>query len=178
MVELAGTIATSGTYERGAHLFDPHTRRPAARLASASVTGPDLGLADALATALAVAGNDGLQMVAALEGYEALAIGFDATWRWTAQFPFASPPPPPERPASVRRTGAVGLRARLVVRALIVRALIVRAAEGEPRKGVAVLASRTRTLSAHSGAPRKGDRTMSHTALGRRTTAPERRRQR
>ncbi len=101
VVELAGTIATSGTYERGAHLFDPHTRRPAARLASASVTGPDLGLADALATALAVAGNDGLQMVAALEGYEALAIGFDATWRWTAQFPFASPPPPPERPASV-----------------------------------------------------------------------------
>ena len=54
-----GAIATSGTYERGAHLIDPHTRRPATRLASASVTGPDLGLADALATAVAVAGRDG-----------------------------------------------------------------------------------------------------------------------
>ena len=62
---------------------------------------PSLGLADALATALAVAGDDGLQMVAALEGYEALAIGFDATWRWTAQFPFGPPTPPSERAASV-----------------------------------------------------------------------------
>ena len=96
VVELAGAIATSGTYERGAHLFDPHTRRPAARLASASVSGPDLGLADALATALAVAGDDALQMVAALEGYEALAIGPTGTWRWTERFPFASPTPAPQ----------------------------------------------------------------------------------
>ena len=73
----------------------------ATSLASASVTGPDLGLADALATALAVAGDDGLQMVAALEGYEALAIGFDATWRWTAQFPSPRPLPHPPRAASV-----------------------------------------------------------------------------
>ena len=101
VVELTGAIATSGTYERGAHLVDPHTRRSATRLASASVTGPDLGLADALATALAVAGDDALQMVAALEDYEALAIGFDATWRWTARFPFAPPTPPPPRAASV-----------------------------------------------------------------------------
>jgi FAD:protein FMN transferase len=93
VVELAGAIATSGTYERGEHLIDPHTRRPASRLASASVTGPDLGLADALATALAVAGHDGLPMVAALDGYEALAIDSDGTWRWTEQFPFASPTP-------------------------------------------------------------------------------------
>ena len=51
IVELTGAIATSGTYERGEHLIDPRSGRPAARAASASVTGPDLGLADALATA-------------------------------------------------------------------------------------------------------------------------------
>lgn len=93
VVELAGAIATSGTYERGAHLFDPHARRAEARLASASVSGPDLGLADALATALAVAGEVGLQIFEDLEGYEALAIGFDGTLRWTERFPFALPTP-------------------------------------------------------------------------------------
>jgi thiamine biosynthesis lipoprotein len=99
VVELAGAIATSGTYERGDHLFDPHTGRPEARLASASVSGPDLGLADALATALAVAGQPGLQIVEELEGYEALAIGFDGTLRWTEHFPFASHAPAPHAPA-------------------------------------------------------------------------------
>ena len=51
IIELTGCIATSGTYERGSHLIDPWSGQPAARVASASVTGPDLGLADALATA-------------------------------------------------------------------------------------------------------------------------------
>jgi thiamine biosynthesis lipoprotein len=104
VVELAGAVATSGSYERGEHLFDPHTGQPEARLASATVSGPDLGLADALATALAVAGHDGLPMVAALEGYEALAIGFNGARRWTEHFPFASPAPslPASIPAGLR----------------------------------------------------------------------------
>lgn len=89
IVELTGAIATSGTYERGDHLIDPHTGRPAARAASASVTGPDLGLADALATALAVAGEPGLALVEALDGYEALTIGYDGASQWTRNFPFA-----------------------------------------------------------------------------------------
>ena len=72
--ELAGGIATSGTYERGEHLIDPHSGRRAARAASASVTGPDLGLADALATAVAVAGEPGLALVDELDGYEAFVI--------------------------------------------------------------------------------------------------------
>jgi FAD:protein FMN transferase len=89
VVALSGSIATSGTYERGAHLIDPHTGEPAARAASASVTGPDLGLADALATALAVAGEEGLAFIEPLDGYEALVIESDRTQRWTAGFPFA-----------------------------------------------------------------------------------------
>ena len=90
IVQLAGAIATSGTYERGDHLINPHSGQPSVRVASASVSGPDLGLADALATAAAVAGQEALALVEALDGYEALIIAFDSTWHWTANFPFAS----------------------------------------------------------------------------------------
>ena len=86
IVELTGAIATSGTYERGAHLIDPRSGRPAARAASASVTGPDLGLADALATALAVAGEQGLALIDRLDGYEALIINPDGGKRRTQGF--------------------------------------------------------------------------------------------
>ena len=54
-----GAIATSGTYERGAHIFDPATGTIAIGAKSATVLGPDGGLTDALATALMVAGVDG-----------------------------------------------------------------------------------------------------------------------
>ena len=54
-----GAIATSGTYERGAHIFDPHSGTIAIGAKSATVLGPDGGLTDALATALMVAGEDG-----------------------------------------------------------------------------------------------------------------------
>lgn len=54
-----GAIATSGTYERGAHILDPRSRLIAIGARSATVTGPDGGLADALATALMVGGRDG-----------------------------------------------------------------------------------------------------------------------
>ena len=86
---LSGAIATSGTYERGDHLIDPHSGQAAARAASASVTGPDLGLADAFATAIAVAGEAGLELIEALDGYEALIIAVDGSRLWTEHFPFA-----------------------------------------------------------------------------------------
>jgi FAD:protein FMN transferase len=89
IVELTGCIATSGTYERGSHLIDPRSGQPAAQVASASVIGPDLGLADALATAIAVAGERGLALVEPLAGYAALVIGNDGRRQWTSQFPFA-----------------------------------------------------------------------------------------
>jgi len=89
IVELTGAVATSGTYERGPHLIDPHSGQAAARAAAATVTGPDLGLADALATGLAVAGPDGLAFVEAVAGYAGLVIGFDGTRQSTPGFPFA-----------------------------------------------------------------------------------------
>lgn len=64
-----GAIATSGTYEIGAHIKDPHTGLIAIGARSASVIGPDGGLCDALATALVVTGSDG----AVLFGKPALA---------------------------------------------------------------------------------------------------------
>jgi FAD:protein FMN transferase len=54
-----GAIATSGTYEGGAHIVDPHSGLIAIGAKSATVIGPDGGLADAMATALMVSGDDG-----------------------------------------------------------------------------------------------------------------------
>jgi FAD:protein FMN transferase len=54
-----GAVATSGTYERGAHITDPYTGVIAIGAKSATVIGPDGGLTDALATALMVTGDDG-----------------------------------------------------------------------------------------------------------------------
>lgn len=45
-------VATSGNYERGRHIINPLTGRPADSLLSVSVIGPDIIKADVLATAL------------------------------------------------------------------------------------------------------------------------------
>ena len=75
VVAADGAVATSGTYERGEHLVDPFSGTPTDRVASATVTGPSLATADALATALAVAGVQLIDTVVALPGYEAYLIG-------------------------------------------------------------------------------------------------------
>jgi thiamine biosynthesis lipoprotein len=91
VLEVRGAVATSGSYERGAHLVDPHTGRPACRGASATVTGPSLALADALATALAVGGDAVLAAVAGLPGYAGYLIRLDGTETWTSGIEFAAP---------------------------------------------------------------------------------------
>jgi FAD:protein FMN transferase len=53
-----GSVATSGDYEKGAHIVDPHTGLIAIGARSVSVLGPDGALCDALATALMVDGRD------------------------------------------------------------------------------------------------------------------------
>jgi thiamine biosynthesis lipoprotein len=53
-----GSVATSGDYEKGAHIIDAHTGLIAIGARSASVIGPDGALCDALATALMVDGRD------------------------------------------------------------------------------------------------------------------------
>jgi len=70
-----GAVATSGVAERGAHIVDPHLRRPATGLASLTVVGPSLALADAYATAAFAMGPDRARDWAeSLDGYQAYAI--------------------------------------------------------------------------------------------------------
>lgn len=70
-------IATSGSYERGAHIFDPRRGEPNTELASATVVGPDLAEADAFATTVYVMGVDGLQWLADRPGYSGCLITRD-----------------------------------------------------------------------------------------------------
>ena len=69
-----GAVATSGTAERGQHLWDGRTGRPPDALASVTVLGPHLTWADALATAAFALGDAGLDWIEGLEGYEAVAV--------------------------------------------------------------------------------------------------------
>ncbi|HEY3867825.1 MAG TPA: FAD:protein FMN transferase [Actinocrinis sp.] len=86
-----GAVATSGTAERGAHVRDPRTGEPATALASVTVAGPRLELADGYATAaLAMGGahqaaqaRGWLARLAAEHGYEALTVDAQQGVWWT-----------------------------------------------------------------------------------------------
>jgi FAD:protein FMN transferase len=67
-------VATSGAYERGAHIVDPRTGRAPEGVASVTVLGPDLATADAYATAAFAMGVEGPAWTAGLDGYDALTI--------------------------------------------------------------------------------------------------------
>jgi thiamine biosynthesis lipoprotein len=69
-----GAVATSGCYERGDHVVDPRTGRPPHGLASVTVVGSDLAIADAYATAAMALGSDGIGWLAEQPGVEAMAI--------------------------------------------------------------------------------------------------------
>lgn len=88
-----GGVATSGTAARGAHLYDPATGRPTARVLSVTVTGPSLQTADVLATAVFVRGPAVLA-----PGYEALVVdaagGTERTPGWNDIVVISSPVQP------------------------------------------------------------------------------------
>lgn len=85
-VEGPMAVATSATHERGAHIIDPRTGCPTTAIASATVVGPDLGLADAYATAVFVMGIDGLAWLAERLGFEGFVITHEATTSATPGF--------------------------------------------------------------------------------------------
>ena len=73
-------VATSGTYERGAHIIDPRTGQAVTDVASITVVGPNLAIADAYATtAFAIgcgaSGRAGLDWVETHTEYDAVQIG-------------------------------------------------------------------------------------------------------
>ena len=82
-----GAIATSGEYERGQHVLDPHTRRPPEGVLSVTIVGPDLATADAYATAAFAQGARAPFFTAHLRGYEAMTILADETVMFTVGFP-------------------------------------------------------------------------------------------
>lgn len=74
-----GAVATSGTYERGTHVWDGRDGSRVVRVASMTVTGPSLSWADAFATAAYAMGPDGLDWVTRFTGYQAVAVLLDGT---------------------------------------------------------------------------------------------------
>jgi thiamine biosynthesis lipoprotein len=80
-------IATSGSYARGDHVFDPHTHRPPTGVLSVTITGPDLASADAYATAAFAMGERGPAFTARLEGFESMTIMTDGRMLSTPRFP-------------------------------------------------------------------------------------------
>jgi thiamine biosynthesis lipoprotein len=79
-------VATSGTYEKGAHIRDPRTGEPVSGVLSMTVAGPDIVEADVHATAALAMGRRGLELVEALGGYEGYAIFSDLRASWTSGF--------------------------------------------------------------------------------------------
>lgn len=80
------TVATSGSYERGTHIINPKTGRPASHWSSFSVVGPDIITADVLATAGFAADSKGLKIIEKQENFEALAIDKYGRAKTTALF--------------------------------------------------------------------------------------------
>ena len=79
-------VATSGTYEKGQHIVDPHTGLSATAFVSLTVVGPDILAADVYATAAFAMGLAGLAFIEARPGYEAYAIDPALRARWTSGF--------------------------------------------------------------------------------------------
>lgn len=67
-------VATSGIAERGSHILDPFTGRPAVALASATVVGNRLTFADAYATATFVLASQAIRWIDGVDGYAALLV--------------------------------------------------------------------------------------------------------
>lgn len=79
-------VATSASYERGAHIIHPRHGTPTAEVASATVVGRSLADADAFATTLFVMGIGGLYWVDDQPGYGAMVITHDGAVLSTARF--------------------------------------------------------------------------------------------
>jgi thiamine biosynthesis lipoprotein len=80
-------VATSGTYERGYHIYNPKTGKTVRDIVSLTVIGPNILEADRFATAAFAMGREGIRFIgshAFLEGY---MIQEDGTAVFTEGFP-------------------------------------------------------------------------------------------
>ena len=70
-------VATSGNAERPGEIVDPTTGRPAMTLESVTVVGPDVTIADALATAIVAGGEANPRWLVELDAYRAYVTTAD-----------------------------------------------------------------------------------------------------
>ncbi|MDG5808650.1 FAD:protein FMN transferase [Streptomyces ossamyceticus] len=85
-----GAVATSARYERGDHILDGRTGRPATGLLSLTVVAASLTEADATATAAFAMGVEGVEWAASREGCEVLAVDADRKVHRTPGLPVAA----------------------------------------------------------------------------------------
>jgi thiamine biosynthesis lipoprotein len=80
-------VATSGTYVRGQHIFNPKDiGRPITDILSLTVIGPNVYEADRFATAAFAMGRQGIEFVERLEGFEGYLIDRDRQATFTSGF--------------------------------------------------------------------------------------------
>jgi thiamine biosynthesis lipoprotein len=81
-----GAVASSGRYERGEHIWGS----PGRNLASVTVVGPDLGTADALATAVLAADGAEVEWLGRFPSYAVVAVEAGGRLRATPGAPLAA----------------------------------------------------------------------------------------
>ncbi|MFD5161772.1 FAD:protein FMN transferase [Streptomyces hawaiiensis] len=106
-------VATSARYERGDHILDGRTGRPATGLLSLTVVAPTLTEADTVATAAFALGVEGIAWAAARDGCEVFAVDAQRRVLRSAGFPVAEGQPT----GRVSQKLADGMRNRLPVTA-------------------------------------------------------------
>lgn len=79
-------VATSGTYIRGEHIYNPKTGKPANEIVSLSVIHDTIYNADRIATACFAMGRTGIAFIETLPGYEAYMINRDGIATYTSGF--------------------------------------------------------------------------------------------
>ena len=79
-------IATSGNYERGEHIHNPMTHKPATEIASFTIIGPNVYEADRFATAAFAMGKSGLEFIESRPNLEGYMITKDQRGHWTSGF--------------------------------------------------------------------------------------------
>jgi len=80
-------VATSGTYIRGNHIYNPRANgKPANEIVSLTVVGPTIYDADRFATAAFAMGKEGIYFIESLDGYEGYAIDAAGVATMTSHF--------------------------------------------------------------------------------------------
>lgn len=67
-------VATSGTYIRGLHIYNPKDNKPMDEIVSLTVIGPNIYEADRFATAAFAMGTEGINFIEKLKGFEGYVI--------------------------------------------------------------------------------------------------------